>query len=315
MPELPEVETVKEGLNKRIKGLVIKDIEIRVPSLFKGEKSLVLGAKIEKVWRRAKVLLIQLDTDSSRLRSNDNTDSSRLRSNDKIAASSMTPRNDMITIAIHLKMTGQLVYQGADCKVKVVGGHPQREYNQPLPHGHTHIIIHFTDGSKLYFNDLRKFGWMAVLTNEQLAGQSFIKNVGPEPLGKDYTYDYWLAGLMRRSKSYIKPVLMDQTFIAGIGNIYSDEVLYLAGVRPDRRVGSLTSEETEKIYKVIPFVLMRAMKYGGTSDSTFIGVDGERGDYLKHAYVYHQQTDPKGHKILTKKIGGRTAHFCEIEQR
>lgn len=299
MPELPEVETIKRGLENRVKGLEIREIEIREPKLFLGDKNLVIGAKIVNVWRRAKVLLIDL----ARVRP-EGGDSSALPQDDST-----------ITMAIHFKMTGQLVYQGADEKIKVVGGHPQKEYNQPLPHGHTHIIIYFTDGSRLYFNDLRKFGWIMVLSEKELAEKAFIKEVGPEPLSQDYTFDTFMAGLMRRSKSYIKPVLMDPAFVAGIGNIYSDEVLYLAGVLPDRRVGTLSAHECEKIFKVIPYVLMRGIKYGGTSDSTFIGVDGERGDYLKHAYAYHQLKDPKGHPIQRKKIGGRTAHFCPICQK
>ncbi|MDO8513119.1 MAG: bifunctional DNA-formamidopyrimidine glycosylase/DNA-(apurinic or apyrimidinic site) lyase [bacterium] len=294
MPELPEVETIKEGLNSRIRGRVIKDIEIREPKLFRGDEKKVVGAEIKKVWRRAKVLLVEL-------------------SQEKIASS--RARND-IFLAIHLKMTGQLVYQGADCKIKVVGGHPQAEYNQPLPHGHTHIIFDFTDGSRLYFNDLRKFGWVAVFDKEELKEQTFIKDVGPEPLAEEFKSQISnLKMTIQNSKRAIKTLLMDQSFIAGIGNIYSDEILYDAGVRPDRLAGSISDEEIAKIFKVIPEVLKHALEHGGTSDSTFIGVDGERGDYLKHAYVYHKFKDPKGHKIITKKIGGRTAHFCEICQR
>lgn len=283
MPELPEVETIKEGLKNRVMGLEVREIEIRESKLFRGEKRRVIGAKVVDIWRRAKVLLMEFD--------------------------------NQMTIAIHFKMTGQLIYQGADEKIKMVGGHPQREYNQPLPHKHTHVIIYFTDGSRLYFNDLRKFGWVMVLNKKELSEQSFIKNVGPEPFSVDYTFDYFMGGLSRRSRSFIKLALMDPAFIAGVGNIYSDEILYLAGVRSDRRAGSLSPFEVEKIFKVVPYVLLRAIKRGGTSDSTFIGVDGARGTYLKSAYVYHQEKDPKGHPVMRKKMGGRTAHFCEICQK
>jgi formamidopyrimidine-DNA glycosylase len=283
MPELPEVETIKIGLENRIIGLEIEDVLLREPKLFKGDKGDVAGRTIKEIIRKAKVLIIKL--------------------------------NGGQNIAIHLKMTGQLVFQGADEKIKVVGGHPQREYNQPLPHRHTHIILAFTDGSKLYFNDLRKFGWMAVLNDRELTKQTFIKNIGPDPLSSDYSLDWLLGALMKKSNVQIKPLLMDQTFIAGIGNIYSDEILYAAAILPDRRVGTLTGGEIDRLYRTIPAILQIALRAGGTSDSTFIGVDGERGDYLKQAFVYHKELDPKGHKVERKKIGGRTAHFCSFCQQ
>ncbi len=288
MPELPEVETIRRGLVRRVEGLTVKDIEVRVAKLFKGDVKDIIGAKIIKIRRRAKVLIVDLDNSKSLL--------------------------------IHLKMTGQLVFQSADEKEKIVGGHPQKSYNQPLPHKHTHIIFTFTNGSHLFFNDLRKFGWMMIVLTNEVEKQSLIRQAGPEPLGEGYA-NYFQVQMpnmkdkIRKSKKSIKMLLTDQSFIAGVGNIYSDEILYASKIRPIRSGSSLSVKEIDKLFEVIPKVLKKALKYGGTSDSTYVGVNGERGDYLKVASTYHQKLDPKGHPIQKMKIGGRTAHFCPICQK
>jgi len=279
MPELPEVETIRRGLTKRIKGLTIRSVLVRAEKLWHGETKNIQNARIDKVWRRAKMLGIELNNDYS--------------------------------ILVHLKMTGQLVFCGKNEKDKIVGGHPQKVYNEPLPHKHTHIIINFSDGSHLFFNDLRKFGWMKVVKTSEVSRDKYRVGLGVEPLDTKFiNYKSEIITKINSSKLAIKTWLMDQKNIAGLGNIYSDEVLYYAGVRPDRKGVDLTDGEIGKILLTIPKILEKAIKCGGTSDSTFVGVDGERGDYLKCAAVYHQDKDPKGHKIEKKKINGRTAHFC-----
>jgi len=298
MPELPEVETIRIGLVRRVEGLTVKDIEVRVEKLFKGDIKDVIGVKIIGIRRRAKVLIIDLSNSKSLL--------------------------------IHLKMTGQLVYQSADEKEKVVGGlarnasklscmaggHPQKSYNQPLPHKHTHIIFTFTNGGYLYFNDLRKFGWMMIVKTNEVGEMEFMRELGLEPLDEQFKMQKSKIKMaMQNLKRPIKTLLTDQSFIAGVGNIYSDEILYASKIRPNRSSSSLSNKEIDKLFEVIPIVLKKALKYGGTSDSTYVGVDGERGDYLKVASMYHQKLDPKGHKVTKIKIGGRTAHFCPICQK
>lgn len=276
---MPEVETIRRGLTKRIKGLKIRDVEVKVRKLFHGDEKNIQNAKIDNIWRRAKMLGIEL--------------------------------NNGYSILVHLKMTGQLVFCGKNETDKIVGGHPQKAYNEPLPHKHTHIIIDFVDGSHLFFNDLRKFGWMKVLETDDVPKDKYRVGLGAEPLNNKFKSQISNFKIkINNSKLAIKTWLMDQKNIAGLGNIYSDEVLYFAGVRPDRRGIEVTDKEIDKIFSIIPKVLKKAIKCGGTSDSTFIGVDGQRGDYLKCAAVYHQDKDPKGHKIEKKKINGRTAHFC-----
>jgi formamidopyrimidine-DNA glycosylase len=283
MPELPEVEIIRLGLNKYLPNKKIKDVEVRVPKLFSGDLALVKGVTILHVRRRAKVLMIDLSNQHSLL--------------------------------IHLKMTGQLVFQGADEKEKVVGGHPQESYNQPLPHKHSHVIFSFTDGSFLFFNDLRKFGWIQLLETKDSDTHGMLKTVGPEPLDERFTQSVFNERLGKYPNRFIFQSLLDQTLIAGIGNIYANEALYEAGILPERRVKDITSVEWQKLYKAVRHVLEESIKYGGTSDNTYIQVDGKRGDYLAHAHVYHKKNAvPCGHEVVRKKTGGRTTHFCPIDQ-
>lgn len=289
MPELPEVEIIRQGLEKYLPGKKIQLIEVRIPKLFVGTERVIgetgdlTGAKITSVRRRAKVLLLDL-------------------TNDK-------------TLLIHLKMTGQLVFQSADEKEKVIGGHPQEAYNQPLPHKHTHIIFYFTDGSKLYFNDLRKFGWIHVVPTKKADSYGMLSTVGPEPLSQNFTETVLRERLMQFPNRLIFVALLDQSLIAGLGNIYVNESLYESKIYSERKVSSLTPKDWHMLWKAIKNVLSASISYGGTSDSTYINVDGKRGNYLAHAHVYHRKiAQPCGHAIVTKKIGGRTAHFCPVDQ-
>ncbi len=283
MPELPEVETIRLGLACLLPGKTIQSIEVRVPKLFTGNPQSLVGAEITDVRRRAKIILIDL--------------------------------NNHLTLLIHLKMTGQLVFQSADEKEKIVGGHPQEAYNQPLPHKHTHIILIFHEGSKLYFNDLRKFGWIQVVPTEQANDFGMLKTVGPEPLADDFTVGVMRERFQRYPQRLIFQSLLDQAVIAGIGNIYANEALYEAGIRPERRVQDIQENEWPKLWQAVRHVLQESIRYGGTSDSTFVSAEGKRGDYLLHAHVYRKQIAwPCGHEVTHKKIGGRTVHFCPLDQ-
>lgn len=284
MPELPEVETIRGGLEKRIVGQTVKSVEIRVPQLFHGESKNIIGAKVAGVRRRGKVLLMDLDNGQ--------------------------------TLMCHLKMTGQLVYQSHDEKVKVVGGHPQAAYNEPLPHKHTHVIIIFTSGDKLYFNDLRKFGWMEVRATSEVENHGLVSKLGPDPLHDEFTWQVLKERIGKYKNRMIFPAIMDQKLVAGIGNIYANESLYVAKISPERKVGALSDDDWQKLHDAIQAVLRESLKYGGTSDSTYVGVDGQRGDYLAHARVYHQKVSrPEGLTVVRKKINGRTAHYVPERQK
>lgn len=282
MPELPEVEIIKQGLERQLIDLVIKNIEVRNAKSFSGDSRLVNGRAVKTIRRKAKVLMIDLANGYSLL--------------------------------VHLKMTGQLVYQSKDETQKVVGGHPQQAYNQPLPHAHTHVIFTFTDGSRLFFNDLRKFGWVRIMPTMDVEHSQFLKKIGPEPLTGMNTNRYRTITETYPNRTVFQS-LLDQTLVAGLGNIYANEALYEAKILPERRVKDITSDEWSSLYNAVRHVLLESIKRGGTSDSTFVSVDGTRGDYLTIAHVYHKKTaNPCGHPVLRKKLSGRTIHFCNICQ-
>lgn len=194
MPELPEVETLKTGLISRITNKKIKNIIIFNEKSFilhKSKLENVLGSAIRKVNRRGKLLIIELSNDYNLL--------------------------------VHLKMTGQLVFVG---KNRFGAGHPNDSLVSKLPDTSTRVEFIFDDNTKLYFNDQRKFGWIKLVNNNDLAEVKFLQKLGPEPLEKEFTFELFKQRLLKHPKSNIKAVLLNQEVIAGIGNIYADESLW-----------------------------------------------------------------------------------------
>jgi formamidopyrimidine-DNA glycosylase len=287
MPELPEVETIVRGLNDYVVGRTIASSKINVEKLFRGDPSQLIGATISDVTRKGKIILIRLD-------------------------------NDM-TLAIHLKMTGQLIWLDKDSEKKesngLIGGHPDKAYSTMPPHKYTHITINFKDGSHLYFNDLRKFGWIHILPTSQ--EETLTKHLGPDPL-IGVEVGYLKEKYKNKKNSLIKTILLDQTILAGLGNIYADETLFCAGVLPWRKVGSLKQKEIEKIAKCIPEILDKSLKAGGTSRSDYRKLDGSKGSYLDQAWVYGREGLPCRickTPIKRIKIAGRSSHYCETCQK
>lgn len=266
MPELPEVETIKRQLNRKIRGKRIKAVEVRLPRFVKYPlkkfKQLVVQAKITSISRRAKLLIIELSNE--------------------------------YCLVIHLKLTGQLIFNGQATK-------------------HTHLIYHFTDNSQLIHNDLRQFGFVKVIPKKKLADFLAKEKFGPEPLDKNFTLNLFKEILNKRKGAKIKPLLMEQSFLAGIGNLYSDEVLFYAGVQPTRKVGSLKPKEIEKIYQGIKKILSAALSRRGTSADTYVDIEGKQGSYLPLLKVYRREGQPCficQTEIKRFKMGGRSAHFC-----
>lgn len=281
MPELPEVETIRQGIIQKLKGKEIKEIEIRAPKLFIGNPKDLIRAKIVDARRVAKILEIVLDNNYS--------------------------------ILIHLKLTGQLVYVPKDREIRSIGGHFQRAYNQPLPHAHTHIIYTFSDKSHLYFNDLRKFGWNQVLKSNKVEEILGSDKFGPEPGSKDFTNQY-LKNIFLKSAKPIKLVLMDQAKIGGIGNIYANDSLYWAGILPTRPAKTLSEKEISKLKSAIEKVIETGLKTGGSSENTYVDIEGKKGKYMGVASVYSQKQDPKGHPVKKIQLGGRGTFLCPICQ-
>ena len=287
MPELPEVETIRIGLTKLLPSLVIKDVAHNWPKSFPNAPAdvarFMLGAKVKKVRRRAKVLIIELSSKYS--------------------------------LVIHLKMTGQLVYVG---KKRFGAGHPNSSLINELPDKSTRVTIDFTDGSKLFFNDQRKFGWMRLLPTVEIPEIDFFKKVGPEPLEDDFTASQFIERLMRRKNSSIKAALLDQTVIAGVGNIYADESLWGAKIHPSSLVSSIPKAKLVSLYSSLRDVLRLSIKKGGSTDRNFVDSEGRAGSYLSFANVFRRNNQPCprcGTIIEKTRVAGRGTHFCPYCQK
>lgn len=282
MPELPEVETVASGLRRLIIGKVIEAVLSDSPKSFPNApadvEAFLIGAKIIAVRRRAKVLLIDLD--------------------------------NAYSLMIHLKMTGQLVYRG---ETDFGAGHPNDSLVGELPDRSTRVTVTFSDDSHLYFNDQRKFGWMKLLPTIEIPNIDFMRRVGPEPLEADFTPQEFAARFTRRGKTSIKAALLDQTVIAGVGNIYADESLWGAKIHPRRLVNTITPDEFHRLYKALRDVMNLAIKKGGSTDKNYVNAEGKRGSYMDFARVFHQEGKacPRcGTTIIKFKAAGRGTHIC-----
>ncbi len=283
MPELPEVETIKRGLEKNIIGKQIADFYCDWSKMInyplKDYKTKIKGLKIQAIKRRAKMLILNL--------------------------------NQGWNILIHLKMTGQLVY-GSKTKC-LVGGHPIKEGYDCLPNKFTHAIFTFADQSHLYFNDVRKFGWLRLFADLELDQELASLNLGPEPLSKDFSFEYFKNKLKQKTNSKIKQFLMEPKNVVGIGNIYSDEVCFYAQVKPTRLVKTLKPEEIKLLYKGIKGILKDSIKLQGTTFSNYRNAEGEAGKFMKKLKVYGRAGEKCkicNTKIKKIKIGGRTSSFC-----
>lgn len=283
MPELPEVETVRRGLHELIIGRVISnaasDTAKSFPNTPADVRHFMIGATITDVRRRAKVLMIDLSTE--------------------------------YTLVIHLKMTGQLVFRAPD--VAFGAGHPNDSLIGELPDRSTRVAVEFTDGSALFFNDQRKFGWMKLLPSLEVPNIDFMKKVGPEPLEAHFTADEFAARFARRGKTNIKAALLDQTVVAGVGNIYADESLWGAKIHPKRLVNTITPEEFTLLYKELREVMNLAIEKGGSTDKNYVNAEGKRGSYMDFARVFRRENEPCprcGTTIIKFKAAGRGTHIC-----
>jgi formamidopyrimidine-DNA glycosylase len=288
MPELPEVETVRAGLATLLPGLQVAtevhDWPKGFPNTPADVQHFLIGARVTGVRRRAKVLLIDLSTN--------------------------------YTLVIHLKMTGQLVYRGTS--VAFGAGHPNESLVGELPDKTTRVTLQFTNGDRLFFNDQRKFGWMRLMPTPEVETLDFFKKVGPEPLAADFTANDFIARLMRRKNSGIKAVLLDQTVVAGIGNIYADESLWAAKIHPESKVASVSQSQLRDLYNGLVKVLRLAIEKGGSTDRNYVNHEGKRGSYLTFAQVFRRQGRPCsrcGTTIVKLKVAGRGTHICPYCQQ
>ena len=310
MPELPEVETVRRGLERLIVGKTITNVEHDWPKSFPNAptdvKQFLEGAKIVSVRRRAKVLLIELDSSYS--------------------------------LVIHLKMTGQLVfvanskYEKRNMKngigsleeseslaeLRFGAGHPNDSLIGELPDRSTRAIFTFKDGSHLYFNDQRKFGWIRLLPTVQVPEIDFFQKVGPEPLADDFLPRDFIARIRRRANTSIKATLLDQTVIAGVGNIYADESLWGARMHPASKVLDISDEQLEILYSELRYVLNLSIEKGGSTDRNYVNAEGKRGSYIDFARVFRRENLPCPRcqtTIEKSRVAGRGTHVCPVCQK
>jgi formamidopyrimidine-DNA glycosylase len=207
--------------------------------------------------------------------------------------------SDGQAMLIHLKMTGQLVYKN------IIGGHPED------PNKYTRKVFHFTDGSRLLFNDLRKFGWVKLVSETELP--KIFAKTGVEPLGKEFTAEKLAEILARYPKRKLKQLLLDQTLIAGLGNIYVDESCFLSGLLPTRIVKSLTLNDIKKLHQSIITVLKLSIRKKGTSSRNYVRSSGRPGGMVPFLNVYGRGKESCkicGDKISKIKLHGRGTHFC-----
>ena len=318
MPELPEVETVRRGLAELLPGRVVArtavfDSPKSFPNAPADVEQFLYGARVTAVRRRAKVLMIDLDTHYS--------------------------------LVVHLKMTGQLVFRqnsrhnarvspkksrgprkvaqdfSADTAREVddfAGGHPNDSLVGELPDRSTRVQIEFTDGSRLFFNDQRKFGWMKLLPTDEVKNLPFMQKVGPEPLDPNTRAEDFIQRIRHRQNSMSKPALLDQAVIAGVGNIYADEALWAAQIHPQTRVKNISDQQLNTLFNELRQILQLSIDQGGSTDKNYVDAEGRKGNYLTFAHVFRREGQAchrhPDQEIIKLKVGGRGTHICPVCQ-
>ncbi len=281
MPELPEVETIRRGLEPLIlkKKIVRVDVDTQTRKAFQGDEKDVVDTIVVGLRRRGKALLIDL--------------------------------SNGITMMIHLRMTGQLIWRGIDERDNFAAGHPSKNFMAELPNSQTRVSFVFEEGA-LYFNDQRKFGFVKVLSTEKVEEEKFIRELAKEPW--EMTTKELFERCQRHAKAPIKAVLLDQKVIAGLGNIYADESLFYASVHPAKKAGELTEEQVALILEGARSVMMESIDSGGSTMATYVKPDGSTGSYLENfAKVFRREGRDCvrcGETILKTRVAGRGTHYC-----
>ena len=324
MPELPEVQTTVNDLREKLVGLRFKDVwtdPAKPTHVGRGAswpliKKVTKNKKILGIRRRAKFIIIDIDPVRSRARD-------KVASPKDRGAATSNGVEDKYSIFIHQKISGHLLYgkwQMADGGWQAKDGGPLRDDRE---NQYIRTIWTLDNGYQLAFSDLRRFGKIALVKDDDLSELPEIKNLGPEPLELTFKKFKELFSppteLGARKRGRIKQVLMDPFFIVGIGNIYSDEILWDAGVHPLSRTENISDADLKKIYDSIRKILKKAIKAGGTSIEDYRKISGEMGENQNYIEAYHQHGEKCSKKdggvIQRIKIGSRSAHFCPKHQK
>ncbi|SRR3989339_789388 len=280
MPELPEVETIRQDLRKKILSKTIKKVSASAKarlnlSSAKFARSLQ-GQKFLEIDRIGKLLIFVL------------------------------PKK--LYLLVHLKMSGQLIYKRG--REMIAGGHSDYQFSKILPDNFTRVIFSFADGSKLFFNDMRRFGYLKIVTEAQWEKEK--NKFGIEPLTKNFTLENFKNALHGR-KTNIKAILLNQKLFAGIGNIYADESCFAAGIRPNTRANKLTDAQIKRLFSVIEKIMKQAIQKRGTTFNNFVDADGNRGNFVASLKVYGrggEECRRCGTKLVRAKVAGRGTVYC-----
>ncbi|MBR2708987.1 bifunctional DNA-formamidopyrimidine glycosylase/DNA-(apurinic or apyrimidinic site) lyase [Candidatus Saccharibacteria bacterium] len=280
MPELPEVETIRRGLNKYIVHKKIIRTEVLCDKSFIGEPA---TGVVKTLRRFGKALVVDLNND--------------------------------LSLMIHLRMTGQLIFDpgpGGKSDTRFAAGHPSDNFTDQLPNKQTRVILKFDDGSHLFFNDQRKFGFIKVLPTSEVENDPFIKKLAKEPW--QMKEDDFYEKLKKRQNSCIKTTILDQSVICGLGNIYADEALFMSKIHPERKCGSITKKEASLLLESACEVMDKSINSGGSTMHTYVKADGTKGDYLElFANVFRRNGKPCprcGTEIQKIRVAGRGTHVC-----
>jgi formamidopyrimidine-DNA glycosylase len=289
VPEGPEVETIRRGLDLWLVGQKLAHVDVLWHKSFLATEADIIrnveGAVVEQISRRAKVLMIKLSTG--------------------------------FTLLCHLKMTGQMVVVKCDGE-RFAGGHPSLSMRDALPDSSTRVVFWLESGDRLYFNDQRKFGWIKLVLSCDVELDPLIARLGPEVLSPEFNIGRLRAGLIAHGRAPIKAVILDQSTAAGIGNIYADESLHLARIHPARLAGSLSPSEVKRLHTALRDIMTAGIEHGGTSFAHFVNSLGGKGDYLEHARVFRRQgqlCDVCGTLIEKIRVAGRGTHICPTCQK
>ena len=301
MPELPEVETTMRGLKRAVLGLVIKDVWSNLNTKDKRQKESVANTKFFTIFRK------------------------KIR-NRKILSVERRAKNILInisggyTILVHLKMTGHLLYGKYKFLKKENRWIPDEQGPLHDPFNRfVHVVFTFSNGKHLAFSDARKFGKITLLDTKTAHESKHLNNIGPEPLPKSFNLKKLKERLSKKPNGKIKTILMDQSIIAGIGNIYSDEILWRSGIHPERKVSKIEESKFILMLKAIKETLSRGINLGGDSMSDYRNIKGLLGKFQLHHQAYMrtgEECKKRGCNgmIKRKMINGRSAHFCSVHQ-
>ncbi|MCX6783018.1 MAG: bifunctional DNA-formamidopyrimidine glycosylase/DNA-(apurinic or apyrimidinic site) lyase [Candidatus Levybacteria bacterium] len=285
MPELPEVESIRLGLEKYLIGKKIIETKVFLSKIIQGDLQEVMNTDVIGIRRFGKGLVVDFENNYS--------------------------------LAFHVKMTGQIIYR--DAAVEKTHLLSSKVTGQILPGNGTHIIFILNENAQLFYNDLRQFGWIKAIKTDELKKIKFFKELGPElQVGQKYDNQGILkldgfCEIIKKSKVAIKSLILDQKKIGGIGNIYANDALWEARINPRKKAQELNDYEIKNLYNSLLKVLKDGLDYGGASEMSFVNALGQEGSYQDHFRVYAQngkQCKRCNMKIVKEFIGGRGSFYC-----